>query len=102
MGARRDAAPAKWRSQTSSSPPKLRSASDPGRLRQVIANLLSNAIKFTHRGEIVLRATADRESETHVDIRIAVTDTGIGIAPEVQERLFQSLPDASDGRLRSH
>ncbi len=60
---------------------------DPRRLKQMLANLLSNAIKFTPEGGMVrLEVTADAESGV---VRLAVADTGIGIASENQGRLFQ-------------
>jgi PAS domain S-box-containing protein len=58
--------------------------SDPTRLRQILLNLLSNAVKFTGRGEIRLGATTDGESVT-----IQVSDTGIGIAAEHLDRVFE-------------
>jgi two-component system sensor histidine kinase/response regulator len=67
-------------------PTRLRG--DPGRLRQILANLIGNAIKFTERGEIVVRAFNESETVTHSVVRFNVQDTGIGIAPEAQARLF--------------
>jgi signal transduction histidine kinase len=61
---------------------------DPMRLRQVLLNLLSNAIKFTtDGGRITLRARSDDVGR----VRVAITDTGIGIAPADQGRLFQEF-----------
>jgi signal transduction histidine kinase/CHASE3 domain sensor protein len=57
---------------------------DAGKLRQIILNLLSNAVKFTDWGEVTLRA---RENEDRIDFQ--VIDTGIGIARENQERIFE-------------
>jgi signal transduction histidine kinase/CHASE3 domain sensor protein len=57
---------------------------DAGKLRQIILNLLSNAVKFTDWGEVTLRA---RENEDRIDFQ--VVDTGIGIARENQERIFE-------------
>ncbi|MES0874446.1 ATP-binding protein [Sinimarinibacterium thermocellulolyticum] len=62
---------------------------DAQRLRQILTNLLSNAIKFTERGEVVLRAMREREEAGRTWLRFSVTDTGIGISPEQQQRLFQ-------------
>ncbi len=62
---------------------------DAQRLRQILTNLLSNAIKFTDSGEIVLRVMQERETGDRCILRFSVTDTGIGIAPEQQARLFQ-------------
>jgi PAS domain S-box-containing protein len=73
---------------------------DPGRLRQILINLVGNAIKFTRQGEIILRADLVSESEHDVIIWFSVADTGIGIAEEKQEKLFQkfSQVDASTTR----
>lgn len=58
------------------------------RLSQVLNNFVSNAIKFTQRGEIELRAELLEQLESGERIRFSVKDTGIGIAKEVQQRLF--------------
>ncbi|WP_038180871.1 ATP-binding protein [Vibrio rhizosphaerae] len=64
---------------------------DPNRLKQIINNLLTNATKFTDEGEIVVRASSQNLSEQPETVRlfIEVIDTGIGIAPENQGKLFQ-------------
>ncbi|MEK7206371.1 MAG: response regulator, partial [Pseudomonadota bacterium] len=68
---------------------------DPGRLRQIIINLLGNAIKFTHHGEIVLSAKKlPEESPGRVRLNIEVADTGIGISPKDQAKLFQPYNQA--------
>lgn len=73
---------------------------DAGRLQQVLTNLVSNAIKFTATGQVVVRARVDEATASTVSIRIAVTDTGIGIPPAKQALLFQSFSqvDASHSR----
>lgn len=73
---------------------------DPGRLRQVLANLLSNAVKFTQHGEVVLAVLPATESETHVELRFEVRDTGIGISPETQARLFTEFTQADSSTTR--
>jgi len=82
-----------------SSPPQdLRVHADPGRVRQILLNLLSNAIKFTpDGGRITLVAGA---ANGDAAARIAVSDTGIGIAPEDQPKLFKEFSqlDASASR----
>jgi signal transduction histidine kinase/DNA-binding response OmpR family regulator len=64
---------------------------DPTRLRQVILNLASNAVKFTDKGQVVIRIHQLRKSPTHTTLKITVEDTGIGIAPEIQSRLFTAF-----------
>jgi signal transduction histidine kinase/CheY-like chemotaxis protein/purine-cytosine permease-like protein len=69
---------------------------DAKRLRQILINLLSNAVRFTEQGEIVLRL----DFRQHVT-RIEVIDTGIGIAPQDQERIFLPFERGSAGRRAS-
>ncbi|MFW6063686.1 MAG: response regulator [Chloroflexota bacterium] len=73
---------------------------DVTRLRQVLANLLSNAVKFTEEGEVVVRATGQRLDGARYQLHFSVRDTGIGIPPEQQDRLFRSFNqlDASTTR----
>ncbi len=73
---------------------------DPGRIRQIVLNLLGNAIKFTDKGSVTLRATALTNSVHEMRLRVAVLDTGIGIAADRHDRLFQSFSqsDASISR----
>src|SRR5437667_3479488 len=75
---------------------------DPGRLRQVLANLLSNAIKFTERGEVLVRVRREMESETSVALKVAVSDTGVGIAPEVMPLIFQPFTQADGSTTRKY
>ena len=73
---------------------------DPTRLRQVLTNLLSNAAKFTAVGEVVLRVSLDRlDGGDRAMVRFEIQDTGIGITPEQQAKLFQSFTQA-DGSTR--
>jgi hemerythrin-like metal-binding protein len=62
---------------------------DSGKLRQILSNLLSNAIKFTNRGEIVFRAYTQPLSSNSVTLFIEVKDTGVGLAKDAQEFIFQ-------------
>ena len=74
---------------------------DAGRLRQVMLNFLSNAVKFTGKGGVTLRVGGAPDAEGRWRLRVAVTDTGIGIPAEKIEVLFQrfSQADASTTRL---
>ena len=73
---------------------------DPVRLRQVLVNLGGNAVKFTERGEVILRLELLGSEEGSLKLRIAVADTGVGIAPENQARIFDEFAqeDASTTR----
>jgi two-component system, sensor histidine kinase and response regulator len=75
---------------------------DPGRLRQVLTNLVGNAVKFTESGEVVVHAALVEEMSDAAVIRFAVTDTGIGIAPEARARLFQSFSQADSSTTRRY
>ncbi|HEY9156149.1 MAG TPA: ATP-binding protein, partial [Opitutaceae bacterium] len=73
---------------------------DPSRLRQVLLNLLGNAIKFTQAGEVVLRVEARAEHGSEIEINFEVADTGVGIAPEEQARLFKPFSQADSSTTR--
>ncbi len=73
---------------------------DPGRLRQVITNLVHNAIKFTELGSVVIAVSSRRLDEGQVEITCEVTDSGIGISPAGQERLFQSFSQVDSSTNR--
>ena len=70
------------------------------RLQQVLLNLTGNAIKFTTEGEVVLTVSCAAEEAAGVTLRFSVRDTGIGIAPEHQGRLFQSFSQADSDTTR--
>ena len=75
---------------------------DPVRLRQILVNLLGNAIKFTSQGEVMLRVSLSGEEGEEVLLRFSVTDTGIGIAPEAQARIFDSFSQADYSTTRTY
>ena len=72
------------------------------RVRQVMLNFLGNAIKFSERGEIRVGATLVEEDGSSVLLRLEVSDQGIGIGPEQQERLFRPFSQADDSSTRRH
>jgi adenylate cyclase len=65
---------------------------DPMRLRQILLNLLSNALKFTKQGEVKLRARRVRNGRDWIEM--AVADSGIGMTPEQQAKLFEEFTQA--------
>ena len=73
---------------------------DTVRLQQIITNLLSNAFKFTTRGEIVLRIEPGTLEGDSVELRCSVSDTGSGIAPDAQARLFKSFSQGDTSTTR--
>jgi signal transduction histidine kinase/CheY-like chemotaxis protein len=73
---------------------------DVGRLRQVLMNLLGNALKFTSRGKVEVRARSEESSGAHATVLVSVADTGIGITPEQQARLFEPFIQADASMTR--
>ncbi len=75
---------------------------DPLRLRQIIVNLLGNAVKFTASGEIFLRLRILERSDDGLSFALSVSDTGIGISSEAQERIFEHFSQADGSTTRQY
>lgn len=73
---------------------------DPGRLRQILVNLVGNAIKFTQQGEVVVEVHLADQTADDVTLHFSVRDTGIGIPPENQKRIFESFSQADSSITR--
>ena len=71
-------------------------------LRQILSHLLDNAVKFTHRGDIAVGASRQSENNGRVLLRFTVSDTGMGIPPEAQSRLFQCFSQVDGSSTRQH
>jgi two-component system sensor histidine kinase RpfC len=79
-------------------PPHVRG--DEAHLRQVLINLLANAVKFTVRGGVTLHVSRVGEGPQSVLLKFSIRDTGIGIAPEDQRRIFESFTQADQTTTR--
>jgi signal transduction histidine kinase/ligand-binding sensor domain-containing protein len=75
---------------------------DPLRLRQVLLNLLDNAVKFTSAGSIKLCVSAEESSTSETLLHFAVADTGIGIPPEKQKKIFEAFSQADTSSTRRY
>jgi signal transduction histidine kinase/CheY-like chemotaxis protein len=75
---------------------------DPGRLRQILTNFVGNAIKFTEQGDVTVQAFLEKDLADAVVVRFEVTDSGIGIPPDVQARLFQPFTQADSSTSRKY
>ncbi len=75
---------------------------DGARIRQILFNLAGNAVKFTPSGELTLRAELLDESDGWARVRFEVSDTGIGIEPELRERLFDAFSQGDSSHTRQY
>ena len=75
---------------------------DAGRLQQIIVNLVGNAIKFTERGEVVVRVRVKQRSSGEVYLLFTIRDTGPGIPPEEQKRIFAAFEQGGRQAVRRH
>ena len=75
---------------------------DPTRLRQILTNLMDNALKFTHEGSVEVRVRPEQGEGGQALIRMEVRDTGIGMQPEVVERLFTSFFQGDNSTTRKY
>ena len=75
---------------------------DSNRIRQILTNLIGNAIKFTKQGEVIIRLNQQHHTNTHWHITIDVIDTGVGIAKEKQESLFEAFSQVDASTTREY
>lgn len=74
---------------------------DPLRIRQILTNLINNAIKFSDNGNVIIRVLIESQQSSKVQLRIMVSDTGIGITQEQQENLFTAFSQLDQARNRT-
>ncbi|MBS1144059.1 MAG: multi-sensor hybrid histidine kinase [Proteobacteria bacterium] len=90
----------KFRLSTEKVPRRLRG--DPTRLAQALLNYVNNAVKFTPTGSVTLHTYPVEETDDSVLLRFEVEDTGIGIAPEAREHLFDAFQQADSSTTRKY
>lgn len=72
------------------------------RIRQIVTNLVANAIKFTDSGSVVVRQMLENDSGKYVTLKISVTDTGIGLSTQEQEKIFKAFSQADTTTTRQY
>jgi len=75
---------------------------DPTRVRQILVNLITNALKFTSEGEVSITVNIKEETEDRVLLRIEVSDTGVGIPLDKQQKLFSAFTQADGSTTRKY
>ena len=75
---------------------------DVSRVRQILTNLVSNAIKFTSKGEVIIKVLLKAETASTATIEFRVIDTGIGISPTAQKKLFQPFTQVDASTTRKY
>ena len=75
---------------------------DPTRLRQVIVNLVTNALKFTKQGEVKIKVDVLKKGVDSVELKVIVSDTGIGISQDAQRTLFNAFTQADGSTTRKY
>ena len=75
---------------------------DAHKLRQILINLLGNAIKFTHAGKVLLRVKVDKGEDEKYMLQFIVSDTGVGLAADVQKLIFDPFTQADNSTTRKY
>jgi CheY-like chemotaxis protein/HPt (histidine-containing phosphotransfer) domain-containing protein len=75
---------------------------DPARLRQVLSNVVGNAVKFTQKGEVTVRVTSADRGAGSIDLRFEIRDTGIGIASDRLDGVFEVFSQADSSMTREY
>ncbi|WP_395745066.1 ATP-binding protein [Prosthecobacter sp.] len=75
---------------------------DDGRLRQILINLIGNAIKFTHKGGVTIEVDVESETADLLTLHFKINDTGIGIASEMHEKIFEAFTQAETSTTRRY
>ncbi len=75
---------------------------DKGRIRQVLTNLIGNAVKFTDAGHVTVRILGEVSDDKQVALRVAVEDTGIGISPQMQSKIFGEFNQVEEEANRKY
>jgi len=75
---------------------------DPNMIRQLLDNLLGNAVKYTNEGTITLTVGLERQPGDRARLHFAVTDTGIGLAPNIREKIFEPFAQADSSFSRRY